>query len=249
MSRFFVSLSYNGKNYVGWQIQPNGMSVQQILQDKLSTLLRDTIEIVGAGRTDAGVHAHKMIAHFDWGGEPFSLTDLMFKLNRFLPPDIAILKIRKVRPDAHARFSALSRTYRYYITHKKDPFHGEMKHRISFDMDVDEMNSLSTVLKDYTDFTSFSRLHSDAKTNICHIENAYWEKCGDEYRFTITANRFLRNMVRAIVGTLLEAPKGRLDIDRLRNIIEAKDRSQAGNSAPAHALFLHDVTYPNDIWL
>lgn len=249
MSRYFITLSYNGKNYVGWQIQPNGMSVQQMLQDKLSTLLRGQIDIVGAGRTDAGVHAHRMTAHFDWQHDNFSLDDLVYKLNRFLPSDIAIHRIQKVKSDAHARFSALSRTYKYYIANRKDPFYGDTQHRVFFEIDVERMNEVSSVLKDYTDFTSFSRLHSDNKTNICHIQELFWERVESGYVFTITADRFLRNMVRAIVGTLLLQPKGRLDVQKLRTIIEAKDRSRAGDSAPAHALFLHDVIYPNDIWL
>ena len=249
MARFFVTLSYNGKNYVGWQIQPNGISVQQVLQDALSTILRQQVAIVGAGRTDAGVHAREMIAHFDLDGDAFSTGDLVYKLNNFLPKDISISTIRPVKADAHARFSATSRSYKYYVTTVKEPFLHEYTCRIFFQPDVEAMNALCEVLKEYTDFTSFSRLHTDVKTNNCRIEYARWEKKGEVYEFTIRADRFLRNMVRAIVGTLLQAGRGRLDEEGFRHIIEAKNRNEAGDSAPGHALFLEKVTYPDDIWL
>lgn len=249
MPRFFITLSYKGKNYVGWQIQPNGMSVQQTLQEALSVILRQEVAVVGAGRTDAGVHAREMVAHFDWEGDTFSPGDLVYKLNNFLPKDISLSAIRQVRPDAHARFSAISRTYKYYVTTVKDPFLHEYSHRLFFQPDLEAMNALCDVLKEYKDFTSFSKLHTDVKTNNCWIEYARWEKKGELYEFTIRADRFLRNMVRAIVGTLLEAGRGRLDEQGLRRIIEAKDRNVAGDSAPGHALFLEKVTYPDDIWM
>lgn len=249
MRRFFISLSYNGKNYVGWQIQPNGISVQQRLQEALSTVLREQIDVVGAGRTDAGVHAYKMIAHFDWSGTLFDKVELVYKLNSFLPQDISITDIREVQPDAHARFSATSRTYKYYLTTEKDVFGGDTKYRIFFQPDMEAMNALCPVLMEYRDFTSFSKLHADVKTNNCVIETAYWERLGNDYVFTIRADRFLRNMVRAIVGTLLEAGRGRLDERGLRRIIEAKNRCVAGTSVPGHALFLENVTYPDDIWI
>ena len=249
MPRFFITLSYNGKNYVGWQIQPNGMSVQQALQDALSTILRQEVTVVGAGRTDAGVHAREMMAHFDWEGSTFSSGDLVHKLNNFLPKDISISAIRKVRPEAHARFSAVSRTYKYYVTTVKDPFLHEYTYRLFFHPDLEAMNTLCEVLKEYEDFTSFSKLHTDVKTNYCRIEYAWWEKKGELYEFTICADRFLRNMVRAIVGTLLEAGRGRLDEQGFRHIIEARNRNVAGDSAPGHALFLEKVTYPENIWL
>ncbi len=247
--RYFITLSYNGKNYVGWQIQPNGNSVQETLQNALSTILREKIDVVGAGRTDAGVHARKMIAHFDWNGHnKLDENQLVQKLNSFLPRDIAIHNIRQVVEDAHARFSATSRTYHYYLTTKKDVFGGEQKYRIFFQPNVEAMNALCPILKEYRDFTSFSKLHTDVKTNNCVIEFAHWEQDGDDFIFTIRANRFLRNMVRAIVGTLLEAGRGRLDERGLRRIIEAKNRAVAGDSVPGHALFLADVTYPDSIW-
>ena len=249
MPRFFITLSYNGKNYVGWQIQPNGISVQQVLQESLSVILRSVTVITGAGRTDAGVHARKMIAHFDWEGDSFGRADLVRKLNNFLPKDIAVQEIRPVLPEAHARFSALSRTYSYHLTTRKDPFQHEMSYRVHFLPDMERMNRLCGVLKEYDDFTSFSKLHTDVKTNICRITDARWERMGDHYIFTITADRFLRNMVRAITGTLLEAGRGRLDERGFRRIIEARDRNVAGDSVPGHALFLEDVAYPDDLWL
>lgn len=247
--RYFITLSYNGKNYVGWQIQPNGVSVQQTLQDAFSTILRKQIDVVGAGRTDAGVHAAKMVAHFDVDELPIEPRDLVRRLNNLLPKDIAIYEIRAVKDDAHARFDALSRTYKYYISTRKNPFRNELEYFVYYEPDIALMNQLGAILTEYTDFTSFSKLHTDVKTNNCVIEFAEWEKTENGFVFTIKANRFLRNMVRAIVGTLLEAGRGRLDEIGFRRIIEAKDRSVAGDSAPGHALFLYDVAYSEDIWL
>lgn len=250
MPRYFVTLSYNGRNYVGWQIQPNGTSVQQVVQDALSVILRESVAVTGAGRTDAGVHARKMVAHFDWEGDLFLAGDLVHKLNNFLPKDVSIADIRAVKPDAHARFSALSRTYSYHVTTQKDPFLHELTHRIYFHPDLQQMNGLCDVLKEYRDFTSFSKVHTDVKTNLCRIESAQWKQTENHaYLFTITADRFLRNMVRAIVGTLLEAGRGRIDERGFRRIIEARNRSVAGDSAPGHALYLEEVVYPDDIWL
>lgn len=249
MFRYFISLAYHGKNYVGWQIQPNGISIQGTLQNALSTILRTPIEVVGAGRTDAGVHAHNMFAHFDLFEPVDDAHELSRKLNNFLPKDISIYKIVAVKPDAHARFSAICRTYNYFLTTEKDPFLHEIKTRIFFEPDIQKMNALCKVLMEYADFTSFSRLHTDVKTNICSISEACWKQSGNDYIFTITADRFLRNMVRAIVGTLLEAGKGRLDETGLRLIIDQKDRKNAGHSAPPHGLFLQNVQYPDDIWL
>ncbi len=250
MRRFFITLSYNGKNYCGWQIQPNGISVQQTLQEALSTIMRQKIDIVGAGRTDSGVHARNMIAHFDWEQDGFDAHDLTMKLNRFLPKDIAIHSIKEVELNAHARFSALSRTYSYTITQQKDPYLHEYKHRISFNPDIELMNRLCEILLETDDFTSFSKLHTDVKTNLCNVKQAHWAKTNDgDYVFTIQADRFLRNMVRSIVGTLLQAGRGQLDEDGFRQIIAAKNRGAAGESAPAHALFLEKVEYPKEIWI
>ena len=199
MARFFIKLAYNGANYVGWQIQPNGISVQQTLQEALSTILRDKVDIVGAGRTDAGVHAREMHAHFDWEGEPLLTNELVHKMNNFLPRDISIASIRPVHPEAHARFSALSRTYTYHVNTLKNPFNYPFHYKLHYTPDIDLMNRLCVVLMEYEDFTSFSKLHTDVKTNNCHITHAVWEATGEgAYQFTITADRFLRNMVRAI---------------------------------------------------
>ena len=249
MKRFFINLSYNGKNYCGWQIQPNAVSVQQTLQESLSTLMRKIIDIVGAGRTDSGVHARNMIAHFDWDGDAFDNDELCMKMNRFLPKDISIHSIKEVTSDAHARFSAISRTYSYTVTTKKDAFLYDYKYRLFFKPDIEVMNHLCNILLETDDFTSFSKLHTDVKTNICNVKYARWEQNGDDFVFTIQADRFLRNMVRSIVGTLLQAGRGRLSESEFRQIIDAKDRGVAGESAPAHALFLENVEYPHEIWL
>lgn len=249
MNRYFIYLGYNGKEYCGWQIQPNGMTVQQRLEESLSTILRSKIAVVGAGRTDAGVHARRMVAHFEME-QP--LTDLSFltdKLNRILPPDIAVYKIVPVVPDAHARFDAVSRTYRYYLTLHKNPFNFNQIYRYHSPLDFERMNEACKVLFEYTDFTSFSKLHTDVKTNNCQIMYARWHQEGDVWVFTIQADRFLRNMVRAVVGTLLEVGRGKLSIDGLRKVIEKKDRCSAGISMPGHALFLEDVAYPERLFL
>ena len=249
MKRYFIYLSYNGKNYCGWQIQPNGITIQQKLEEDLSILLREQIAVTGAGRTDSGVHATYMTAHFDSEKEIDCLL-LSNKLNKILPADIAVSKIVEVKPDAHARFDASSRTYKYYVTTKKNPFRGNFTYRVPFALDFELMNQAAETLFNYQDFTSFSKLHTDTKTNNCEIMYAKWEATEDDiYVFTIQANRFLRNMVRAIVGTLFEVGRGKISIDDFKKIIEEKNRNIAGTSVPAHALFLVDVGYPNEIFL
>lgn len=249
MRRYFIYLAYNGENYCGWQIQPNGVSVQETIEKALTTLLRTPITIVGAGRTDAGVHARMMTAHFDYEAENIDLPLLTKKLNSILPKDISIYNIVEVKPDAHARFDATSRLYRYYITTEKDPFLHHLKYKVHGSLDIDKMNACADILFEYEDFTSFSKLHTDVKTNNCTILRAQWVKEGNDYIFTIKANRFLRNMVRAIVGTLLEAGKGKIDPEGMRRIIEAKDRAEAGTSVPGHALFLEEIEYNNEIFI
>lgn len=246
MNRYFVYLAYNGANYCGWQIQPNGLSVQEVIEKSLSTLLRMPITIVGAGRTDAGVHAREMAAHFE--AEVQDVTLLTNKLNRILPKDIVVYKIVRVKEDAHARFDATSRLYRYYLTTQKDPFMYPYKYKVHGSIDIEMMNKCSRILFEYIDFTSFSKLHTDVKTNDCKIIHAQWEQQGEDYVFTIQANRFLRNMVRAVVGTLLEAGRGKLDEAGMRRVIEAKDRAVAGLSVPAHALFLEEIEYSSHIF-
>ena len=251
--RFFIYLSYDGTAYHGWQVQPNGVSVQETLQRALSTLLRTDTPVTGAGRTDAGVHAAMMVAHFDAEESqlPKSHRDgqtplefLAYRLNGMLPPDIAIQRIVSVPPDAHARFSARARTYYYYVHLCKSPFLRDRSWRLVHVPDFEAMNRAAAVLTDYTDFTSFSKLNTDAKTNICHVRSARWVQLSDdEWRFEITADRFLRNMVRAIVGTLMEVGRGALTLDGFRQVIEHRNRSVAGDSVPARGLFLVNVEY------
>lgn len=230
-------------------MQPNGATVQQAIEDALATITRKPVPIVGAGRTDAGVHARSMVAHFD-SEEPIeNLPYFTEKLNRILPKDIAIYKIVPVTADAHARFDATSRTYKYYVSTRKDPFNHEYSYKIHGELDVEAMNEACKLLFEYIDFTSFSKLHTDVKTNNCRIYKAGWEREGELLVFTIQADRFLRNMVRAIVGTLLEVGRHRLTLDGFRRVIEAKDRCKAGTSVPGHALFLFDVTYPEEIFV
>lgn len=248
MNRYFIYLGYKGKNFSGWQIQPNGITVQQCLEEALATLLRQPISVVGAGRTDAGVHARMMIAHFDWEEPIADLPFLAEKLNRVLPKDIAVYRIVPVRPEAHARFDATSRTYKYYIGLHKDPFNYDMVYKMTGKLNFEAMNEACKALFDFVDFTSFSKLHTDVKTNNCRIYQAGWLQEGDVWVFTVQADRFLRNMVRAIVGTLLEVGRGKLTIDGFRKVIEAKDRCKAGTSVPGHALYLVDVTYPEELF-
>ena len=247
--RYFLYCSYKGTNYHGWQVQPNGISVQEVLTKALCTVLRcENLEIVGAGRTDAGVHARMMPAHFDAEISNFSLDNLVEKLNSFLPADIAVHKIEKVKTDAHARFDAISRRYEYIISTKKNVFSTEFSARIFNPLNFDLMNQAAKILKEYRDFTSFSKLHTDVKTNNCTITHAEWTQRADEWIFTIEADRFLRNMVRAIVGTLLEVGREKINIDEFRAIIEEKNRGKAGTSAPAQGLFLVNVEYPKKIF-
>lgn len=251
--RYFIQLSYDGTGYHGWQVQPNGVSVQEVLQKALSTLLRQPTEVTGAGRTDAGVHASMMVAHFDWPaaheGEgcekaPLDCTQLTYKLNRLLPPDVAVQAVRPVGPEMHARFSATRRTYHYYIHTRKDPFLRGYSWQVNVPLDFALMNEAAQVLLEYSDFTSFSKTGTDVKTNICQLTEARWEQLKPgEWRFTVSANRFLRNMVRAIVGTLVEVGRHRMTISQMRHAIEAKDRQRAGESVPGHALYLTNIEY------
>jgi tRNA pseudouridine38-40 synthase len=247
MYRYFAQLSFKGTRYHGWQIQPHAVSVQETVEKALSTILREEISVVGAGRTDTGVHALFYILHFDVSEEIWNPQKLVFRLNSFLPPDVAIQKIWSVPKELHARFSAVSRTYHYYITTEKNPFQTETAFYYHSKLDLDKMNEAAKILFEYDDFTSFSRLHTDVKTNLCKIFQAEWESEGKMLIFKIKADRFLRNMVRAIVGTLLEVGKGKLTLEDFRKIIEQKNRGSAGTSAPAQGLFLVDVEYPVDM--
>ena len=242
--RFFITLSYDGTRYHGWQVQPNGPSVQEKLQWALSTILRQDIQVTGAGRTDAGVHARMMVAHFDVETMNFDLHDLAYKLNRLLPQDIAIQKMEPVSNEMHARFSATSRTYHYYIHTVKDPFLRAYSCELHYPLDFQLMNEAAAVLMTYEDFGAFCKAHADVKTTLCHITAAEWHQTSNStWYFEITANRFLRNMVRAVVGTLIDVGRRRLSLDDFRKVIEGKRRTEAGESMPANALFLEDVKY------
>ena len=242
--RFFITLSYDGTRYHGWQVQPNGPSVQEKLQWALSTILRQDILVTGAGRTDAGVHARMMVAHFDVETMDYELQDLTYKLNRLLPQDIAIQKMEPVSDEMHARFSATSRTYHYYIHTVKDPFLRAYSCELHYPLDFQLMNEAAAILMTYEDFGAFCKAHADVKTTLCHITAAQWHQTSpSSWYFEITANRFLRNMVRAVVGTLIDVGRGRLSLDDFRKVIEGKRRTEAGESMPANALFLEEVKY------
>jgi tRNA pseudouridine38-40 synthase len=241
--RYFLQLSYKGTRYFGWQRQPNAISVQEVVEKTLSTILREDIAVVGAGRTDTGVHASFYVLHFDVLNEISEPEKLLYHLNRFLPDDIAIQKIKKVNSDFHARFSAVSRTYKYFICTEKNPFQTETCYQFTVPLNLEKMDEAAKVLFEFNDFTSFAKLHTDVKTNNCKIFQAEWIKTGEMLVFTIKADRFLRNMVRAIVGTLLEVGKGKITVDDFRNIIEMKNRGAAGTSVPPQGLFLVDIEY------
>lgn len=245
--RFFIKLSYQGTNYHGWQVQPNVNTLQQEVNNALSLILNEKIEVTGAGRTDTGVHAKKMFAHFDYYID-FDIQHLVFKLNSFLPGDITILDIFRVQNDANSRFDALSRTYQYYIIHRKDPFN-KNAYLIKKDLDLGAMNEACQHLLGKKDFSSFSKANSQTFTNDCDVVLANWELVDYGLIFTIKSNRFLRNMVRAIVGTLIDIGCGKMSADNLISIIEAKDRSISGASAPACGLFLVDIEYPKQIMI
>ena len=241
--RYFIEFAYNGKNFHGFQSQPDASSVQETLEKALSTLLRETIAIVGAGRTDSGVHAKQMYAHFETKLELDS-SYWSHKLNSFLPPSIVVYRIFKVADDAHARFDATSRTYEYYMHTFKDAFITDGSWYHSHHLDLDKMNEACHILFEYIDFECLSKVHTDVNTFNCKISEAHWKHSGNQLIFTITADRFLRNMVRAIVGTMVNIGLGKIEITDLRTIIESKDRGKAGFSVPAHGLYLVNVAYP-----
>ncbi|WP_439153167.1 tRNA pseudouridine(38-40) synthase TruA [Winogradskyella sp.] len=244
--RYFLELSYNGKAYHGWQNQPNAVSVQEALEKALTLLLKAKIAIVGAGRTDAGVHAKQMYAHFDFE-DNINFEELIYKLNSFLPKDIAIHDVFEVQKDAHARFDALSRTYHYNISISKNVFDYDFSYQIQKRLDVDAMNEACKTLFKYKDFQCFSKSNTDVKTYNCDIKEAFWKVNNDKLTFIITADRFLRNMVRAIVGTMVNIGLGKIKPNELHNIIKSKNRGNAGFSVPANGLYLVDIKYPESI--
>lgn len=247
--RYFIELSFKGTRYHGWQSQPNAISVQTHIEKALSILAHNQISITGAGRTDSGVHARGFVAHFDLEDSISNKKDFLYKMNALIPEDIAIHDVYEVMGDAHARFSAISRSYKYTITSKKDPFMLDFSWYISSQLDLKLMNEACEVLKSYDDFTSFSKLHSDVKNNRCLIRSASWQSDNDHVMFDITANRFLRNMVRSIVGTMVDIGKHKLDIPAFKFIIEGKNRNLAGFSVPPQGLMLYDIKYPDNIRL
>lgn len=246
--RFFIELSYNGKAYHGWQNQPNAISVQEVLEKALSTILKTKIAILGAGRTDSGVHASQMFAHFDFRGD-FESKDLVYKLNSFLPKDIAVTSVFKVKPEIHARFYATSRTYHYKISTSKNVFDYDFAYQVHLPLDIEAMNTACKILLQYKNFQCFSKVNTDVKTYNCDIKTAFWTQNADQLIFTITADRFLRNMVRAIVGTMINIGLGKMKPEDLHAIIASKSRSEAGFSVPAHGLYLVEIVYPENIRL
>jgi len=245
--RYFLRFAYLGKAYHGWQRQPNAITVQEVLEDALTTILRTPIEVVGAGRTDAGVHAKELFAHFDCS-EVSAGNEFLHKINSYLPDDISVNELLPANDEAHARFDALERTYEYWITQKKNPFLKDLAHQIDLSLDVEAMNKAAQTLLEYKDFESFSRSNTDVKTFLCDIKRAEWEEKDEKLVFTITADRFLRNMVRAIVGTLLNVGLGKMKVEEMHGVIKSKDRSRAGASAPAKGLYLTRVVYPNTVF-
>jgi tRNA pseudouridine38-40 synthase len=246
--RYFLELSYNGTAYHGWQRQPNAISVQELLEKALSALLGTTTPIVGAGRTDTGVHARQMFAHFDAHIEAEASNDLVYRLNSFLPKDISIQAVCSVGDEAHARFDATARSYQYQLIQHKDPFLTHQAYCFTAPLDVSAMNQADQLFLDHQNFKCFSRSKTDVKTYDCDVRQAYWETKGSMLVFHITADRFLRNMVRAIVGTLLDVGVGKSSLDDVQKILDSQDRTNAGSSAPAHGLFLTHISYPNTIF-
>ncbi|MEM9361984.1 MAG: tRNA pseudouridine(38-40) synthase TruA [Bacteroidota bacterium] len=245
--RYFIRFSYFGKNYHGWQRQPNAVTVQEILEDSMYTLLREPVEVVGAGRTDTGVHAKEMYAHFDWQ-LAIDLNEFVRRMNALLPQDIAILTLTKVASDAHARFDAIERTYEYWVIQEKNPFYADFAYSLKQPLDEDAMNQAASILLQYSDFECFSKSNTDVKTFICDVRKAEWVFEDDKLVFTISADRFLRNMVRAIVGTLLEVGTGKRKPLDMHDVLNSKSRAKAGVSVPAKGLYLTQVLYPEKIY-
>lgn len=248
MKRYLIYFAYDGTRYHGWQIQPNGITVQEELQRALSILLRKSIEVTGAGRTDTGVHARKMAAHFDWDGEPLECKEVSFRLNRIVPCDITVYGMQEVSLEVHARFSAIARTYHYYIHTVKDPFLRHYSLQVNYPLDFEKMNEAAQYFLQHEDYAAFCKAGADNKTTICYVTQARWVQTSPtSWYFEITANRFLRNMVRAVVGTLIDVGRGRMTMEQFLDVLLHGTRCDAGESVPGHALFLEDVAYPQDV--
>lgn len=244
--RYFILLSYDGAAYCGWQRQPDAPSVQQTVEQALSTLLREQVEVVGAGRTDTGVNASRYVAHFDCEAGVKDCRQLVYKLNLILPRDIAVERVWRVGAEAHARFDAVEREYTYYISQRKNPFRRYSAWQYYVPLDVERMNEAARALTEWEDFTTFAKLNSNNKTNICHVTRAEWRRAAEDEDllvFTIRADRFLRNMIRAIVGTLVDVGRGRYTVEEFREILHSCDLSRSSAGAPAVGLFLSDVRY------
>ena len=251
MARYFIELSYDGAAYCGWQRQPDAPTVQQALEKALSTLLRQDVEVVGAGRTDTGVNASYYVAHFDCESGVKDCAQLVYKLNLILPQDIAVKAVREVCEQAHARFDAVEREYTYYISQRKNPFRRFSAWQYYVQLDMERMNEAAATLLEYDDFTSFAKLNSNNKTNICRLVKAEWRRAEwdeDLLIFTIRADRFLRNMIRAIVGTLVDVGRGRYTVEEFRDILHSRDLSRSSAGAPAQGLFLSDVKYSDEVY-
>jgi len=246
--RYFLDISYKGTNYSGWQVQLNANTVQAELNTALSTLLKNLIETLGSGRTDAGVHAHQQIAHSDTD-EILQPEDFLYKLNSLLPKDIAIRGLQGVKDEAHARFDATSRSYRYFIHNRKEPFVLNSSYFFHPTLDFDLIREAIDILKIQKDFESFSKVHTEVNNFNCDIFDARWELTSNGFVFYIRANRFLRGMVRALVGTLLDIGQQRTSIDQLKEILKSKNRSEAGRSVPPDGLYLDSIQYPDNIYL
>ncbi len=246
--RYFIKLAYDGSRYHGWQQQQNALSIEHLINEALSTVLRRAVKVTGCGRTDAGVHAEEFYAHFDCDSSIENKETTAYNLNSLLPDDIVIYQVIKVKEDAHARFSAVQRTYKYYINTRHTPFGKEYEYFMHLKPDIAVMNQACKILMEYQDFACFSKSHTQVNNFICKIFEAGWLESGSRYVFTITANRFLRNMVRAIVGTMLDAGLQKITLDEFRQVIENGNRSAAGMSVPAKGLFLTKVEYPADIF-
>lgn len=249
MARYFLELAYNGTDFHGWQMQDNAPSIQQEITEKLSTILQTETPITGCGRTDAGVHASQFFAHFDTEELPVDKDTLVHKMNTMLPASIAIYGLQQVQNDAHTRFHASKRSYQYFISTRKDPFHADRSYKFNVPLDLNAMNKACALLLGEKDFGCFCKANADNRTDICTVHHASWEQNENMILFNITANRFLRNMVRAIVGTLLDIGQGKTSLQEFELILASKNRSEAGRSVPASGLFLSRVEYPNNIFL
>lgn len=246
--RYFLEIAYDGTRFHGWQVQPNALSVQEILEDSLSKVLREPISTTGSGRTDTGVHAIQQFVHFN-AQQPLDPQQVVYRLNRILPEDISALNLYLVQPDAHARYDAFARTYHYHITLRKNPFKRLHAWYHSRALDVEKMNEAAAILLNYEDFTTFSKVKGDTKHYRCNMYEAVWEQAGEELRFTIRANRFLRGMVRLVVGTLVDVGRGKLTVPEFEQIVASQDRSRSSGAAPSEGLFLAKVEYPSELFI